>query len=347
MPEILDNLWELLKEFAAKIWAALRRAFQRIKDEAVLGDILDALKRDDIERAIDAVRVDRPVFEDFEREIRQAVIAGGDDLTNGLAKIRNQEGRLIFLRFDARNPRAEQFLKTQSAEKIVGDILAEQRQVIRDTLTEGMERGQNPRATALDVVGRINRDTGRREGGVIGLSDQFAKYVRNAKRELENGDYAAYYSRERRDKRFDRTIAKAEREGKKLTQDQIAKITGRYADRLLELRGEMIGRTEAMSSLMFGKNEAMRQLVDSGQVRPDQVKKVWQATFDRRVRDTHAALDKQTVTLNEAFRSPSGARLMHPMDKSLGAPASEIINCRCNMKFRIDWGSNFIADGVS
>lgn len=43
----------------------------------------------------------------------------------------------------------------------------------------------------------------------------------------------------------------------------------------------------------------------------------------------HRAMDGVTVPIDQPFVMPSGARLMFPGDRSLGAPVSELANCRC------------------
>lgn len=214
--------------------------------------------------------------------------------------------------------------------------MADQEQAIRQTVEQGLADGRNPRGVALEVVGRLNRQTGRREGGIIGLTSQQAGYATNARKQLEALD-EGYFERKLRDKRFDRTVAKAIREEKPLSRADIDRITGRYADRLLAHRGEIIARTESIAALHAGQFEAARQLVESGKVRADQIVKTWDATGDARTRPTHAAMDGQTVGLFEAFTSPSGARLMHPHDVSLGAPADEIIQCRCFMAVKVKY----------
>lgn len=347
MPDIVDNVMGLFKFHSDKIWKAFKRAFDRIRNEAILSDLADAIRRKDYITAIQAVRIEPQVFDEFLNEIRQSVFSAGNHVADVISRMRDAAGKKLVFRFGVRNARAENFMRAQSGEKIVGDLIEEQRRLVRDTLTSGLERGDNPNRVALDVVGRINKETGKREGGVLGLSDQFAKYVANARDELERGDYKAYLTRDRRDKRFDRTIQKAIREGRSLTKDQIAKITGQYSERLLALRGETIARTEAMSSLAFGKAEAIRQLIESGKVRADQVKKTWQATNDRRTRDTHLRLHGETLPYSLPFTSLSGARLMYPMDRSLGASGAEIINCRCNIKYRIDWIGNYLAEDAT
>jgi len=163
-------------------------------------------------------------------------------------------------------------------------------------------------------------------------------YVRGALDELRDGDYKAYLTRTRRDKRFDRTVLKAEREGKPLTQTQINKMVNRYSSRLLMLRGITISRTEAHRALNAAQYEALQQLVDTGKVQPNQIRRVWDATGDMRTRRTHAIMDSQSVGLNEDFVSPSGAKLRYPGDPKGGG--AETINCRCVAKVRIDYFAN-------
>ena len=56
--------------------------------------------------------------------------------------------------------------------------------------------------------------------------------------------------------------------------------------------------------------------------------KKWVARRDKRVRESHAAADGQTVPLDEPF-TVGGAPLMHPGDRN--GPFAEVVNCRCVM----------------
>lgn len=216
---------------------------------------------------------------------------------------------------------------------------------MRLVLEAGQTEGRNPRATALDIVGRLNRATGRREGGILGLNSAQTDAVIRARQELLSGDPAQlrnYLTRARRDKRFDRIINKAIRDGKPVARADVDAITGRYKDRLLQLRGETIARTETLAGLNAGKEESIRQLIEAGKVQRTQVKKIWRATGDDRTRDSHMALNGAEIGIDEAFTSPlTGAQMMFPHDTSRGAPASEVIGCRCYMEFKIDYLAPF------
>ena len=204
-----------------------------------------------------------------------------------------------------------------------------------------MTEGRNPRDVALDITGRINRATGQREGGILGLSSTQTDATIRARQELLSGDPTQlrnYLTRARRDKRFDRQILRALKDGKPLPAGEVDRITGRYKDRLLQLRGEMIARTETLAGLNAGKEEGIRQLIDSGKVPRSAVKKRWRSTGDDRTRDSHMAMNDMEAGIDEAFVSPlTGAQMMFPHDVSRGAPASEIIGCRCFYEIKIDY----------
>jgi hypothetical protein len=231
-------------------------------------------------------------------------------------------------------------MREHSSDLIEG-IVEDTREAIRAAVEAGAAEGRNPRATALDITGRINRATGRREGGILGLSSPQTDAVIRARQELLSGDPAQlrnYLTRARRDKRFDRQVLKAIKDGKPLPIGEVDRITGRYKDRLLQLRGEMIARNETLAGMNAGKEEGIRQLIDSGKVPRSAVKKRWRATGDDRTRDSHMALNDVEVGIDQPFVSPlTGAQMMHPHDVSRGAPASEIIGCRCFYEIKIDY----------
>ncbi|MNX98291.1 Phage Mu protein F like protein [compost metagenome] len=204
-----------------------------------------------------------------------------------------------------------------------------------------MEAGAAPRSLAVRIVGRTNRATGKREGGILGLSAPQERFVASAQHELASADPALlkhYLTRTRRDRRFDRSITKAIREGQPVDPAIAAKALTAYERRLLQTRAQTVARTEAMTALHEGQYESLLQLVDSEAVQESQVRRVWRSSSDLRVRHTHAALNGDSAGLRDTFHSPSGARLRFPGDPL--APVSERVNCRCWCEPRIDFYAN-------
>lgn len=304
-----------------------------LTSHAEIGRIAELLERGDIEAAIRAVHLDPAAFRALESAVVAAYGAGGIAAVQGMPVIRDPSGGQVVIRFDVRAPRAEVYLSHHSAQ-LVTRIVDDQRAAIRTALTAGLEAGRNPRSTALDVVGRINRATGRREGGVIGLTARQSDFVASARSELLSGDpeqLRHYLSRSVRDKRFDRTVLAAIRDGNPVDTKAVERMAGRYADNLLRVRGETLARTETMTALAESKEEAFRQAIDTGAVQEQHVMKVWRATRDRRTRDSHAAINGEAVRMDQPFSNG----LMYPHQE--GAPAEEIINCRCDSDYRIDF----------
>lgn len=324
---------ELLDHYGREVANAFLAAVDDLKKGADLQKLLIAIERGSLDEALTALHLDAAAFSNLLDQIQSGYTISGQTAASFIRAA-------AIVRFNARNPRAEQWLRLHSS-ALVTRILDDQRQAVRQALTAGMEKGQNPRTVALDIVGRVNKTSGKREGGILGLTAQQEEFVRNARAELGSGDPAqlkAYLSRARRDKRFDRAVQKAIREEAGLPADVAAKAARQYENRLLKLRGDMIGRTEALTSLRAAKQEAYLQAVDSGAIAESAVRRIWRDASDLRVRHTHRIMDGDSVGLREAFRSPSGARLMFPGDPS--APASEIVNCRCHLDYRVDRLSN-------
>lgn len=331
-----DLIDELLATHDRRIMEAFLDSIRDVRDSITLRVIVERLERGDVAGAIEAMQLDADAFARLELAIAEAYNAGGAATVGNLPKLRDPDGNRVLFRWGVRNPEAEAWLREHSA-TLVTRILDDQRIAIRAALEEGLSQGQNPRQTALDVVGRVNRASNRREGGIIGLTAAQERYVATARADLLSGDAERlrhYLTLGRRDKRFDRTVLKALREGTALPADVVARITGRYADRLLDLRGEMLARTETMMALGPSRDDAFRQQIGAGKIAADDVTKTWRSAGDGRVRHTHRVLNGQTVPFDGVFQSPSGAMLRYPGDPR--APASELTGCRCWCEYKID-----------
>lgn len=313
---------------------AFIEAVQRITDNVELGRIEALIREGRIDDALRALNINPTLFSGLHEAERAGLVAGGNLVLSGL-KIRDPfTGSRVVLGFDGRALRAEQWA-AQASSRLITEIVDDQMQMAREVIRAGIEAGRNPRSIALELVGRVDRATGKRSGGFIGLTGQQARWVMNAEQQLRNLD-AGYLSRARRDKRYDRLVLRAIKDGRPLAEADIRQITGRYRDRLLNLRGETIARTEALNALRAGRHEGYEQLIQSGKVRADQVTVTWSATMDGRTRDSHRELNGQKIRFGQLFTSPlTGARLEYPGDSTHGAPGEETIQCRCYAEYSI------------
>lgn len=323
----------LLESQEKTIAHAFVDAIRAVLGAAAVGTLVEMIEAGRSARDIMiALRIDAAAFSPLVEAIRSTLRVGGEFESRFIRR----PGAAVRVVFDMRHPLAEQWIQRHSS-TLVTNILADQEQAIRTVLQAGMEAGRGPRSVALDVVGRMDRSTGRRTGGIVGLTDPQAQYVVNARRELLDLS-PDYFTRARRDRRFDGIVRRAIRDGKPLSAADVDRIVGRYSDRLLNLRGEMIGRTEAHEALESGRMQSYQQAIDRGDVRVENITRTWKTASDPRVRDTHAGMHNQAVVgMDAPFVSPSGARLMFPGDRSLGAPGGEVIACRCTAQVRIDW----------
>lgn len=330
-----QRLDALIALFTPEIQAAFMEAIRNVTDNVVIGQIVDAITAGDVDavwRMLGmSVAAMRPLTAAIERAYERAGIETGQTFPRVL---NTPIGKAVF-HFDVRNIRAEQWAQNHSAD-LVTRISEATRQNVRNTLVNGLRAGDNPRTVALDIVGRIDPATGHRVGGVIGLTQQQENWATSVRLRLETLD-ERYFTMELRDKRFDRTVAAAIKADRPLSADTVQKLVSRYKDNALRARGETIGRTEAIQTLNAAEYEATLQAIEMGAVDETAVEREWDSAGDGRVRWSHRRLNKQRVGAKEPFVSPTGARMMHPGDTSLGAGANEVANCRCRVRSIIDW----------
>lgn len=322
---------QLIDQWDATLRKAFLESVYRLRDQAQIDQIARMLERGDVEGAIRAVGLEPASLRPFGRSFEEAYEAGGNETALRLPTARRATARI---QFNVRNPAAEQWLRENSG-AMLRDVIEDQRAVARLILTAGSMEGKNPRSTALDLIGRINRATGRREGGIIGLTASQAEWVRRYEAELASEAPGAALARALRDKRFDAAVRRAQSTGAPVSADIRARMVTAYRNRALRYRAETISRTETMRALHAAQDEAIRQAVEAGGLQADQVTFTWHTARDRRVRDTHWAMNGDQVRMGQAFVTGSGARLRYPGDPN--GPAAEVINCRCWREPRIDF----------
>jgi hypothetical protein len=332
-----DIIEDLLATYDERLRTAFLAAVDDIRSAIVLRVVVERLEKGDVAGAIEAMHLDVDAFARLELAIVEAYNAGGAATVDNLPRVADPQGNRVVFRFGVRNPEAEAWLRDHSS-TLVTRIIDDQREAIRTALTEGLAQGQNPRQTALGVVGRVSRTSNRREGGVIGLTAAQGQYVARARQELLSGEpdqLQRYLERGRRDKRFDRTILASIRNGKPIPRETVDRIVGRYADRLLELRGSMLAQNETADALAKSREDAIRQQIRAGKIAAVDVKKVWRHTPQEHPRHHHRAMNGKSVGLDEQFELPNGVRMSYP--HAPDAPMSEKGGCKCFFTLRIDY----------
>lgn len=325
------TLEQLLRAMTEEMRGAFVTAIAQVVDQVVLNELIAAIEAGDAQRTFEILGLNAAALRPLTAAIESAFERAGAWSAEGYPRI---NGYPIF-RFDVRNPDAERWLKDNSS-GLVTRLTEEARTNVRDALQRGMIAGVNPRTTALNIVGRLDRASGQRVGGLIGLTVQQATWSERLRNALETRS-DRYFNYELRDKRFDRTVQKAIQTGQPLPRDVVDKLVLRYRQNALRYRGEQIARTESIQSFNVAEWQSVKQVVATGRVKESDVTRIWDSAGDRRVRPSHRQMDGQVRGLDEPFVAPSGARLMHPGDSSLGASGNEVIACRCIARTNINW----------
>ena len=84
-------------------------------------------------------------------------------------------------------------------------------------------------------------------------------------------------------------------------------------------------RTAMCGAQSAGTLESLQEQLDAG----INVQKEWEATLDKKTRDSHQYLDGQVQDVDKPFKSLLG-EIMYPGDPN--AEAADIFNCRCALK---------------
>jgi hypothetical protein len=351
---------QLVDRFEPEVRNAFLGAFDRIKanvDAKLLKQIVAELERGDIEAVIDLLGIDRAAFGGLEIAIADAFNRGGIIMAGDLG-LKNPAGGKVSITFGVRNLVAEAILREFSAAEVTG-ITEAQIASLRIALAEGLARGDNPTRTALDMVGRVSRLTGKREGGYLGLSGPQERTRANALSTMISGDregMRAYLALKQRDIRFDAMVRKAlaqgwdqvvidfnkRTKGKPITaRDLQNRIIGRLNDRQLKFRADKLALHETFTALSMAKNEAMRQAIESGKVDLRFVLKKWKHSGKEHARFDHKRLHNTEVGFAESFVMGDGTMLAFP--HAPGAPARHVLGCGCWFELKIDYTGQFIA----
>lgn len=313
----------LLSTAGADIRTAFLTAIYAARGRVDLAVLILALERQDVEAAVRLLRMDQALLWPLEEALRRTFMAGGTAVDQFAPR-----GVAGLFGFNARHFRAEAELSRIGADLVV-EIVEQQIEAVRAVIVDGVENSRGSRAVALDITGRMSRVTGQREGGIIGMTGQQAQWVINARRDLEALD-ANYLTRALRDKRYDGLVRKAIISGQAIPRADIDRITGRYKDKALAYRGNLIGRNEAHTAQAAGRHEAYRQMLERDDIEAVTVK--WIHGFSREPRLDHLRMNGETRQLGQGFVMDDGAVMQYPHDSAGGVRHSA--SCRCTVFYR-------------
>lgn len=315
-PEELARIQQALSSYEAYVRAQFRQFLDSVRVPEVLAQVASAIAD---RRWADAYAIVDSYIVRLGDNIVSMIPFIGRQEAQALAAQRGMAGAGVGISFNPTSPQVVEAMQ-RNRMQLIAQMTQDQRLAINQALTQSIREGEAAQAAA------------RRFRDVLGLTSYQQNMVETYRTLLENNNRQAL-DRTLRDRRYDRGFENAIEEGEVLPPDRIDLMVDRYRTRLLNMRGEVIARTEAGRVLEETRYLSTQQAVDSTGVPRSQTVKQWFATKDNRTRDTHAAMNGQARLLEDYFDSPSGARLMYPHDSD--APASEVIACRCQPVYHI------------
>jgi len=309
-------------------------------DDAILSEMIEAIENNDEEALFRATGFTPAVLAPILDRIEALYGEGAEIESDGWPKrLRTPSGMVKFV-FNMRNPIAERELKENSS-SLVTNINNNVRDGLRLSMQEGIRRGQNPRKTALQMIGTYNPTTKKRQGGSLGLTKPQTQWSYSALSYLETLD-EKYFSLGLRDKRFDKTVRKAIDSGQPMNQKTVDQLHSAYKSKLLNYRASVISQTETIQSINRGQHAVYEQAMAEGAIHPEAVTKEWDDVHDSVTRPSHKAMGikygkMKGIPFRDPFVTPSGEKLKHPGDTSFNASGKEVILCRCKAKYRVDF----------
>ena len=328
----------LVKRVSPDIAKAFVTAINTATNQINVAALTAAIRAGNIGVIIQLIQMPRALLFPLEEAIRSAFMAGALSVADQLPLRNPFNGSKLVVAFDGHHPLAETWARNNGANLIEG-ILESQIASVRAVIADGIAINRSTSEMALDLVGRINRATGKREGGILGLNASQTDTLIGARADLSSGEawrLRHYLNLKSRDPSFDKIVKEAIRTGEKLPRDVIEKILTKHKNKMLQQRGEMIARDQAYTAIDTGQHQGWKQLADSGQVSPKDVTKRWQHNLNRPARPDHQAMSGTVVALDEAFQMPDGSRMQHTHDPAGGGKNN--LWCHCTTFYRLRKG---------
>jgi hypothetical protein len=291
--------------------------------------LVNAIRFGDIPQAVEILRIDQISLFPMQEAVRAAFISAGLAVHDPIALAGG-------FGFNGRHVVAERIIAETGA-RLVSQVGSPGVEPIRAIIFAGQEQGIGAQKIARQLAGTINKATGKREGGILGLDAPRANRAIRVREILADpariGDYFLPNGDPRfksTDRRMDAMVRKAISEGRALSAADVERIARAHEARLLKARAQTIALNESFTATSAGRYEAFRQMLESGAV--EKIDKTWSHNTLKNPRHDHIALDGVTLLLNEPFVMDDGARMQHPHDPAGGAHHS--IGCRCVVVYK-------------
>lgn len=331
----------LAKTLEPKVRDAFILALQTAATSVDKDALIRALDARDLVLAAQILGINAQTLFPVTEVVRSAYIQGGASVAASIpVALRGQFG------FGG-NPRAVAAVQAVTAD-LTQYLIQSTADGVRSAVVRAVNEGIPTRKLATELVGLMDKRTGLRTGGIMGLDDQRAAQAARVREMLGDKDLIRkYFIKDRKtgvmkprysttDRRYDKRVRDAINEGRALSKADIDIISNRHNSRLLANRATQIAHDNTLTSLRAGQNDGFRELIDSGAVLDEQLERTWVSGRDKITRPDHVEMDGTVVRGAEtAYSLPDGSRALYPGDRSLGAPIEQTTFCRCVEVVRI------------
>lgn len=334
---------QLIAELEPEVHRAFMAAVTDLQSNVDWRALLDALEVGDILAAIEALHIDPAAWNEYSSIMTEVYAKAG---ASTAAQIRQSGAGDIGIRFRMTNPRAEQWIRENVADRVVG-FTQGQIEVARATIVSGYAQGQGPRNIAVDLAGRAVGPGRARTGGVLGLDGPRAERLRLVTAGMRTAEGVRGLVIEHADGRYSirykvnaataQRIIRAYKAGTEVPEADRLISERQYSNALLKDRAETVAQTETGNAVMSARMEKWLQLVEDEGLNPGDIIKTWRhrrgAAGD--YRPMHLAMNGKSVRgLLTPFVFPDGTQMQHAHDMAGGAKHN--IRCGCDTEFRLD-----------
>jgi len=332
----------LIEAYEPKVRQAFMTAVTDFNDQVDWKALLNALESGSTYSAIAALNISEAAFSAYSQVLTAAFIEAGNATARTIVK--SGYGN-IGLRFDAKNPRAEQWIRENVGQEITR-ITKETELAARTLIEAGYAAGNHPHTIALDLIGRAKRPSMHRGGGIVGLDMPRANRFANVAQAIRTAEGVqslviktdtGLALRYKVNRATASRIFAAYRQGRVLDADEQAISIRQYRNALLKARGDTIAETETANAVLSARDIQWQQFAEEQGKRPEDILKTWRHGRgpSKYHRPDHLAMAGTTVRgLHTPFQFPDGTAMQYAHDPAGGA--KHVIRCGCMVTYRLD-----------